>query len=94
MVANNFSVSAKVGESIAQFKPTFGRFGILEGLLKTASINKDDIIYTSGISEIYPSDIPIAKVVSFTKNNTSMFQKVDVEILVDLNNLYYVFIIQ
>ena len=91
---NNFSVSVKVGKSIAQFKPTFGRFGVLEGLLKTASINKDDIIYTSGISEIYPSDIPIAKVTSFTKNNTSIFQKVDVEILVDLNNLYYVFIIQ
>ena len=91
---NNFSVSVKIGKSIAQFKPTLGKYGMLEGVLKTASINKGDIIYTSGISEIYPSDIPIAKVVSFTKNNTNMFQKVDAEILVDLNNLYYVFVIQ
>ena len=26
---NNFSVSVKVGKSIAQFKPTFGKFGVL-----------------------------------------------------------------
>jgi len=90
---NNFSVSIKIGNSIAQFKPTYSKYGILEGVLKTASINKGDIIYTSGISEIYPSDIPVARVISFSKNSSNMFQKVDVEILVDLDNLYYVFVI-
>ena len=90
---NNFSVSAKIGKSIVQFKPNYDHKGMLEGLLKTAIINVGDIIYTSGISEIYPSDIPIAKVVSFSKNSANMFQKVEVEILVDLNNLYYVFVI-
>ena len=90
---NNFSVSAKVGKSIVQFKPNYDNKGTLEGLLKTATINEGDIIYTSGISEIYPSDIPIGKVVSFSKNSANMFQKVEAEILVDLNNLYYVFVI-
>ena len=90
---NNFSVSVKLGQSISQFKPTYNKMGILEGVLKTSLIKKGDIVYTSGISEIYPSDIPIAKIVSFSKNNSNMFQKVEVEILVDLNNLYYVFVI-
>ena len=90
---NNFSASVKLGQSIAQFKPSYDKMGILEGVLKTSLIKAGDIVYTSGISEIYPSDIPIAKVVSFSKNNSNMFQKVEVEILVDLNNLYYVFVI-
>ena len=90
---NNFRVSVKIGKSIGQFKPTYNNKALIEGVLKTTTLNIDDIIYTSGISEIYPSDIPLAKVTSFSKNDSNMFQKVEAEILVDLENLYYVFII-
>ena len=96
---NNFTKKNNIGlinAGVGSFSPSLMQiqYGILEEVRKTSYIQKGDIAYTSGISEIYPSDIPIAKVISFTKNNTSMFQKVDVEILVDLNNLYYVFVIQ
>ena len=90
---NNFRVSVKIGKSIGQFRPTVNKKAIIEGVLKTTALNIGDIIYTSGISEIYPSDIPLAKVISFSKNDSNMFQKVEAEILVDLENLYYVFVI-
>ena len=93
---NNFSVSVKIGQNsvLGQFKPTFGKYGILEGVIKSLDIKKGDIIYTSGISEIYPSDIPLAKVISNETKQNKLFQDVAVEILADVNNLYYVFIIQ
>ena len=53
-----------------------------------------EIAYTSGISEIYPADIPVAKIISVNKNNNKPFQDVVVEILSNINNLNYVFIIQ
>jgi len=93
---NNFSVSVKIGENnvLGQFKPTFGRHGILEGVIKSLDIKEGDIIYTSGISEIYPPDIPLARVLSNETKQNKLFQDVAVEVLADINNLYYVFIIQ
>ena len=52
-----------------------------------------EIAYTSGISDIYPANIPIAKVLSVNTDNNSPFQDVVVEILANLNNLNYVFVI-
>ena len=57
-------------------------------------LNKGEIIYTSGVSEIYPSDLPVAKVVSFTKDPDKLTQNVIVEILAKINELNYVFVIQ
>ena len=92
----NFAVSVKVGEdmSLAIFKPTFGKYGYLEGVLKTLKLNEGEIIYTSGVSEIYPSDIPVAKIVSFTKDQDKLTQNVIVEILAKINELNYVFVIK
>ena len=93
---NNFSVSIKVGQniSIGQFVPKYGKYGYLEGIIKTLEFNTDDIIYTSGHSEIYPPDLPVAKVISSRKKKNKLFQDVGVEILTDIRNLYYVFVIQ
>jgi len=93
---NNFAVSIKVGKniSIGQFIPKYGKYGYLEGIIKTLDFNPDDIVYTSGHSEIYPPDIPVAKIISNKKKKNKLFQDVGVEILTDINNLYYVFVIQ
>ena len=93
---NNYSVSIKIGQniSIGQFKSTYGNLGILEGIITTSDISIDDIVYTSGISEIYPSDIPVARVTNNNKKKNKLFQDVAVEILTDINHLYYVFVIQ
>ena len=92
----NFAVSVKVGEemALAIFKPTFGKYGYLEGVLKTLELKEDEIIYTSGVSEIYPSDIPVAKILSFTKDQDKLTQNVIVEILAKINELNYVFVIK
>ena len=92
----NFAVSVKVGEdmSLAIFKPTFGKYGNLEGVVKTLKLNEGEIIYTSGVSEIYPSDIPVAKIVSFTKDQDKLTQNVVVEILAKINELNYVFVVK
>ena len=92
----NFSVSVRVGsdQSLANFIPTVDRYGILQGVRKSMDLSEGEIAYTSGISEIYPANIPVAKVISVNKDNNRPFQDVGVEILSDLNNLNYIFIIQ
>ena len=60
-------------------------------LEKSMKLNEGEIAYTSGISHIYPSNIPVAKVISVNKNTNSPFQDVNVEILTDLNDFNYVF---
>ena len=92
---NNYSVSIKVGEniSIGQFKPTYGNLGVLEGIIKTSSISIDDIVYTSGISAIYPSDIPVAKIINNNKKKNKLFQDVAVKILTIVNLLIFLIII-
>ena len=92
----NFAVSVKVGDEkvLGIFKPVHGNKGILEGIIKSSKLNIGDIVYTSGITEIYPPDIPVAKVVSINKDKDKPFKVVVVEILADLKNLNYVFIIQ
>ena len=93
---NNFSVSVKVGDniSIGQFRPTYYRFGVLDGIIKSLNVDEEDIVFTSGVSEIYPPDIPVAKIKSQIKKKNKLFQDVGVELLTDIDNLYYVFIIQ
>jgi len=92
----NFAVSIKVGKDkvLGIFKPIHGNKGILEGIIKSSMLNVGDIVYTSGITEIYPPDIPVAKIISLSEDEDKPFKVVVVEILADLKNLNYVFIIQ
>jgi len=60
---------------------------------KNAEINVGDIVTTSGLSDIFPDDLPVGKVVSVV-NDRIQFQKiVNVKIDERLNNLRYVFVI-
>ena len=63
-------------------------------MIKSLELNEGDIIYTSGVSEIYPSDIPVGRIVSFKNNPDKLYQDVIVEVLADIENLNYVFVIQ
>ena len=92
----NYAVSVKIGKDmfISTFKPLHGRIGYLEGVIKSLKLEKGEIIYTSGVSEIYPSDIPVGKIISFKKNPDKLYQDVIVEVLADIENLNYVFVIQ
>ena len=62
--------------------PTHGKYGILEGVRKTTPLKIGDVAYTSGISEIYPDNIPVAKIISISNQIEKPFQKVIVENLI------------
>ena len=72
----NFRVSIRIGEdrALGLFIPTHGKFGILEGVRKSMPLNKGEIAYTSGISEIYPPNIPVARVISVKRDENNPFQ--------------------
>lgn len=91
----NFIVSVRVGNdmSIGEFKATHKKLGIVYGVRKTADVKVGDIVYTSGISTIYPDSIPLAKVVNINRHNDKPFQDIEVEILADLINFNNVFVV-
>jgi len=91
----NYRVSVRVGEkrSLGIFSPTHGTFGKLDGMQKSLIINPGDLVVTSGISDIYPADVPVAVVISAHSDDEHGFQDVFVELLGDVYNLNYVFII-
>ena len=92
----NYRVSIRVGEkkSLGIFVPSHGKFGILEGVRKSMNLSKGEIAYTSGISDIYPANIPVARVIAVNSDTDRPFQEVTVEILADLQNYNYVFVVQ
>jgi len=92
----NFRVSVKTGENwnLGIFIPTHGKFGNIEGIPKSQKVEPGNLVITSGISKIYPKDIPVAKVVSVEVDPERPFLQVVVEITADIYNSDYVFIIQ
>jgi len=91
----NYRVSIRIGKErvLGIFIPTHGKYGILEGVRKTTPLYKGEIAYTSGISDIYPSNIPVAQIISISKEKNHPFQQVVVEILGSTVNLDFVFVI-
>ena len=88
-------MSVRVGQerALGLFIPTHGKYGILEGVRKTTPLTHGEIVFTSGISEIYPPNIPVAKILSISHQANQPFQKVVVEILGAFDNLDFVFVI-
>ena len=91
----NYRVSIRVGKEkvLGVFKPTHGLYGIIDGIPKSQNIKLNDIVSTSGISEIYPANIPVAKVINIDINPNELFQNILVEILADIYNPNYLFVI-
>ena len=92
----NFRVSVRVGEkwNLGLFIPTHGKCGNIEGIPKSQQVLPGDSVITSGISIIYPKDIPVAKVVSVEIDPERPFLQIIVEISADVYNSDFVFIIQ
>ena len=91
----NFRVSIRVGKerALGLFIPTHGKYGILEGVRKSMDLKEGEIAYTSGVSEIYPANIPVARVISISYNNNNPFQHIVVELIGEIDNLDYAFIV-
>ena len=74
----NFRVSIRIGQdrALGLFIPTHGKYGLLEGVRKSMPLTEGEIAYTSGISEIYPPNIPVARVVSIKRDENNPFQHI------------------
>lgn len=57
------------------------------------SVQKGDVIVTSGFSAIFPDGIPVGRINSFVKNQSTDFFEIIVELYTDFNNLSYVYVI-
>ena len=91
------SISAKIGSSDA-----YGSLHWEGGNIHTAylteiplsvSVGKGDLVYTSGNSSFFPSDIPVGKSVSYSILN-GVHKRVKVELLQDFSHLDYVIIVK
>ena len=78
-----------------QFSSIGGKYGIIESIPLTyrKSLHEGDIFITSHSSDIYPGDIPVAKIIKINDSKTHELN-IKVEILVNLDQLRNVFIIK
>ena len=80
--------------NLGVFIPNYSRIGVIEGIPKSQEVMIGEIVLTSGISDIYPGNIPIAEVISTHIDPNELFQNITVRILADIFNPDYVFIIK
>lgn len=93
----DFHVYVKTDNNIfGQFSYKSGKLGVIESVSKRDEnlLNIGDIFYTTQNSNIYPKNIPVAKVVDIQNRRYEHELYIKVEILADLNSLSNVFIIK
>lgn len=92
----NFRVSIRTGENwnLGLYIPSHGKFGNIEGIPKSQKVSPGDLVVTSGISTIYPKDLPVAKIVSVNTDPERPFLQIVAEVSADVYNSDYVFIVQ
>ncbi len=91
----NFSVSAKVQRTQASGILSWGA-GFswkLENIVKSFSVIVGDTISTSGMSSVYPPDLPVGIVTSVSDTEPGMFKSIEVKPFVDFTRLQDVFVI-
>ncbi|MBG0777583.1 MAG: rod shape-determining protein MreC [Desulfovibrionaceae bacterium] len=54
---------------------------------QNAPLQEGEILITSGLAEIFPKGLPVARVTRIERSDISLFQKVEAEPLVDMSNL-------
>lgn len=58
-----------------------------------APVVEGELLVTSGLAEIFPPGLPVARVVSIERSDISLFLKVEAEPLVDMDNLEEVLLV-
>lgn len=53
-----------------------------------------DVVVTSGLSSMFPADIPVGTVRKFDKDLSTGFYTIDVELFTDFNSISYVYVIK
>ena len=92
----NFHVYVKTDKDVfGQFSYKSGNLGVIESVSKRDKnlLNIGDIFYTTQSSNIYPDNIPVAKVIDIQNRKYEHELYIKVEILANLNSLSNVFIV-
>lgn len=71
-----------------------GKGLLLKYIPNTIDIRVGDIVFTSGMSAIYPPNIKVGVVTHIEKNSSELFQTIHVKPSVDFNSLEEVFIVE
>jgi rod shape-determining protein MreC len=70
---------------------------ILDNVLLSANLKKDDLVVTRGNINAqnngFPSGLVVGKIISISKNPSDLFQKADIQPLIDFSNLEKVFVV-
>jgi len=65
----------------------------LHYVLKSAGVEKDDYVLTSGLGGVFPKGLMVGKVSDIKKSRRGMFQDIEIEPAVDFSQLEYLIII-
>jgi rod shape-determining protein MreC len=65
----------------------------LHYVLKSAEVEKDDYVLTSGLGGVFPKGLMVGKVSDIQKSRRGMFQNIEIEPAVDFTQLEYLIII-
>jgi rod shape-determining protein MreC len=70
---------------------------ILDNVLLSDSLKKDDLVLTKGDINVqdsgFPPDLTVGKILSVSKNPSDLFQKAEISSLIDFSNLEKVFVV-
>ena len=88
---NDLKVSVKVGNTYGILESKNNKLYVTN-IVSEASINKGDIIYTSGLTDIM-GNIPVAKVIDIKESEDKLEKILEVKELTNLKDLKYVMII-
>jgi len=69
-------------------------FAVLDEIPGYVDIEIGDIVVTSGFSSVFPDQVPVGTVASFTKDKSTDFYRIMVDMYTDFNKTTYVYVIK
>jgi len=100
LLTNSSSLfTAKTLDTQAQgvVKGQGGGEAILDNVVLSDNLKKDDLVLTKGDTSIqnggFPSDLTVGKIISISKNPSDLFQKAEIQTLLDFSKLGKVFVV-
>lgn len=90
----NFRLSVKVGGEGTRgiLKPLYGPYAEVTGIAPTSGVQRGDKVMTSGFSDIYPKNLPVAEVHEVTHIPGENFSRVRVRLYINPSEVEHAFV--
>ncbi|MGI8420150.1 MAG: rod shape-determining protein MreC [Candidatus Levyibacteriota bacterium] len=96
--AISFTAKTTKTNAIGVIKPQGGNSTVLDNVVLSAKLAKNDVIVTKGDldnkGDGYPPNLIVGKIISINKKASNLFQSAKVESLVNFSNLHIVFVME